>query len=476
MKRPNILLFMPDQWRGDWIGPHNPGGARTPNVDRLMTRGVNFSRAICPSPICGPSRAALASGFEYDRAGVPTNAFSIAPGAPNFYRQLRNAGYQVLTCGKVDLLKGELDWGRDGQHMREGRSRLAELGFTGGLDSGGKHAVLFAHEAGKDEPFLCFLRDRGLAEAYVADFRTRNNPALGRNAVSHPGAGPNYANTAPSGLPDDAYQDNWIGQCGLDLLHTAARAERPWFLQVNLAGPHEPMNITAAMADSVADADPPPPTAPGAFPPETHRAIRRNYIAMLENCDRILGQYIDLFERTGQIENTVVIVTSDHGEMLGDCGLWEKFVPHQPSLHVPLVCAGPGIATGRATDQPASFLDLHATIVALAGAEPIAGIDSRSLVPTLGNPEVWTRDVALSGLGQWRIAIDGTYKMVAGYDPGAARKVLEGGRFDAATSGPWRLVEPAADPCEEQDLSASHPDIATRLRAAIEASARRARP
>src|SRR6188472_4226486 len=101
--RPNILIFMPDQLRADWVGPGNRGGARTPHVDGLSTRGTTFAAAICPSPICGPSRASLATGYEYDRCAVPNDGFSVGVEEPNLYRQLAASGYQVLTCGKLDL-------------------------------------------------------------------------------------------------------------------------------------------------------------------------------------------------------------------------------------------------------------------------------------------------------------------------------------------------------------------------------------
>ncbi|EBW2353248.1 choline-sulfatase, partial [Salmonella enterica subsp. enterica serovar Enteritidis] len=204
-RRPNILIFLPDQLRPDWVGPGNHGGARTPNIDALAKRGVTFRSAICPSPICGPSRASLATGLDYDRCGVPDNHYSIGLDDPNFYRNLAMAGYQVLTCGKLDLLKGELDWGTDGQHAAHGRSRLRALGFTGGLDSGGKHAVTIAHRAGVDEPYLAWLGERGLAAAHLDDFTRRRNPALGPDAETHPGAGANYLNLEPTPLPDDAY-------------------------------------------------------------------------------------------------------------------------------------------------------------------------------------------------------------------------------------------------------------------------------
>jgi arylsulfatase A-like enzyme len=196
---------------------------------------------------------------------------------------------------------------------------------------------------------------------------------------------------------------------------------------------------------------------------------------MVERLDTIVGRYIDLLRETGQLENTIIIFTSDHGEMLGDCGLWEKFVPHQASIAVPLVFAGPGIAQGQVC-APATILDIHATVTELAQAAVIEGIDSRSMCATLRDPGHGHREVAFSGLGDWRIAYDGTYKLVAGYDLSEARRDMENGHFDPNAPHGWRLIEPAADPSESFDLTAAAPDIARRLRDALVANATKPRP
>jgi arylsulfatase A-like enzyme len=460
--RPNILFFLPDQLRADWVGPQNAGRARTPNVDALMARGVTFRNAICPSPLCGPSRACLATGLEYDRNPVPNNDYSIDLDGPNFYRQLAAAGYDVLTCGKVDLLKGELDWGADGLHRDAEGSRLYRLGFTGGLDSAGKHATLSAWATGKGEPYLAFLRKRGLEQAHVADMQKRKG--AGERA------GANYINTEPCPLPDDAYQDGWVGECGLDCLR-ALDGSRPWFLQVNFAGPHEPMNITQSMAKSVESADPPLPADLCDIEVQTHRAIRRTYTAMVEFLDAMLGRYVDFLRETGQLERTIIIFASDHGEMLGDAGRWKKSQPHQPSIGIPLVLAGPGIAAGKKTDQPATFLDLHATMIDLAQAQPLPGIDSRSLLPALADPTRQVRDVVFSGLGHWRIAFDGTFKIIAGFDPS---KKAGAGPFTETNPENWRLVRVGENPAETGDLTSRYPEIAARLKALLQAQVTRA--
>jgi arylsulfatase A-like enzyme len=273
--------------------------------------------------------------------------------------------------------------------------------------------------------------------------------------------------TAATQLPQDAYCDDWIGACGIDLVREGARSGRPWFLQVNFTGPHEPMDITVAMAGRVADRMPPLPAALGGLDADTHLGIRRNYTAMIENIDDIVGRFVEALRASGQLEDTVIIFSSDHGEMLGDCGLWEKFVPHQASLHVPLVIAGPGIAAGRRVDAPTTILDLHATIIDFAEAEPLPDVDTRSLLPVLADPSRPHRSVVFAGLGQWRIAYDGRFKLVAGFDPATPRSVMEAGDFDPEDRSCWRLVEPDADPCEVEDVSGRYPDVADRLTMAL---------
>ena len=161
--------------------------------------------------------------------------------------------------------------------------------------------------------------------------------------------------------------------------------------------------------------------------------------------------------------------------MLGDAALWEKSVPHQPSIGVPLVIAGPGVTRGARTDQPSTILDLHATLLDLAGADPLPDVDSLSLVPVLADPQKRLRDVVFSGLANWRIAFDGQYKMVAGYVPGQSRADSERGTFSADDSATWRLVAPFADPQADGNLCASEPERCAALKQALEQELSRCR-
>ncbi|MBI3505252.1 MAG: sulfatase-like hydrolase/transferase [Proteobacteria bacterium] len=454
-RRPNILLLMPDQHRGDWLGLYGRLPLRTPNIDALAWRGGLFAQAICPSPLCAPSRAAFATGFSYDRCDVKHNGEDLPDCTRTFYADLRDAGYHVATCGKLDLLKMSGSWGADGRHGSGAESKLAHLGFTAGCDNGGKHDAVVAWREGRAEPYTLYLASRGLARTHADDY-ARRGKAHGGTVTGH---AVHYLDTAPTDLPDDAYCDNWIGRGGLDLIDAVPK-DRPWFLQVNFCGPHEPMDVTRSMKERWRGVDFPVPANGSGLDAAQHREIRRNYAAMIENVDMWVGRYVGHLAEKGLLDDTLVVYTSDHGEMLGDRGYWEKHVPWHPSVHVPLVVAGAGFGGGFRNDHAVSLIDLAATFRALAGAASPAAADG---APLASGDAV--RPAAISGLGMWRLAFDGRYKLVAGYDAARSRKEMTLAPFDKAAPG--RLYDLANDPDETRDIAAAEPAIAARLKARI---------
>jgi arylsulfatase len=390
-RRPNILFFFPDQLRYDWTGLNRKLPVRTPNLNRLAARGVTFSRAVVASPLCAPSRACLASGKEYDRCGTPGNNANFPVEQRTFYSLLRDAGYHVAGCGKFDLAKAENFQGLDGKR------HLREWGFSDGINNAGKHDAIRGAKEPRD-PYMAYLHKRSLAAMHVEDFSKRHG----------------YDATFPTPLPEDAYCDNWLARNGLDLIR-AAPQDKPWFLQVNFTGPHPPMDITRHMDRISRDRDFPQPNRCTQFTPPVHVAIRQNYSAMIENIDRWLGMYVQELERRGELERTLVVFSSDHGEMLGDHDLWGKTKPHQPSIGVPLVAAGPGVSKGVTSDALTSIMDLAATYLDYAGAAIPRDMDSRSLRAVLEGRSRSHREYVLSGLGAWRLVCDGRYKLVRGY-------------------------------------------------------------
>jgi choline-sulfatase len=384
--------------RYDWTGKNPAIPVRTPNLDALAARGVDFENCYCASPLCAPSRACLAGGVEYHRCGVPDNSLNYPLDQTTYYSLLRNAGYCVMGCGKFDLHKPEPSWGLEGQHL------LPEWGFSAGIDSAGKWDAI---RWGMDEPcdpYTAHLHATGRVETHREDFGRRREVGT-------------FAATFPTPLPEESYCDNWIAAQGLRLLREVP-AGRPWHLAVNFAGPHEPVDVTTRMEGLYRDVEFPQPNRNTEFTPRKHVEIRRNYAAMIENIDAWLGGLIAAVAARGELDNTLVVFTSDHGEMLGDHDLWMKRVPQQGSVGIPLVAAGPGVRHGASTEALASLMDLAATFLDYAGINVPESMDSKSLRPVLDGSTESHREFLLSGLDPWRCITDGRLKLIRGYAGG----------------------------------------------------------
>jgi len=395
MSQPNILFLFPDQLRHDWISGNPNIPVKTPNLDRLRQQGTTFTKAVVPSPLCAPCRAALALGVEYPNSPVQGNRENVPLNAPTFYRHLRDAGYHVLGCGKLDLNKGDCisrkpAWGLDG------KKNLQEWGFSDGINNEGKMDGVNSGREKPQGPYLNFLDQRGLRQAHIDDFAARNKTS-----------------SFATPLPDDAYCDNWIGQNGLDLIDSVPQ-DKPWFLQVNFTGPHNPWDITESMKTLYDGVQFPAPNSDDDIDPEVHQDVRRNYSAMVENIDRWTGLYLDKLAERGELDNTLIIFSSDHGEMLGDHTLWGKTQPYHPSVSVPLVIAGPNIQH-TTTHLPTTILDLPATFLDYANVPTPESMDSRSLRPFLEGQTETHRDVVFSALHNWKMVFDGRHKYIEGF-------------------------------------------------------------
>ncbi len=300
-------------------------------------------------------------------------------------------------------------------------------------------------------PYFKFLHDRDLVRAHADDFYRRGRANR---------QGTNYGTTWPTALPEDAYCDNWIGAQGVKVLREMP-PDAPWFMQVNFTGPHDPMDVTERMYARWLDVDFPQPAANSQHRPEFHNRVRRNYAAMIENIDRQIGELLDVVAERGELDNTIVVYTSDHGDMLGDGDLWEKCRHQHGSLAVPLVIAGPGIEAA-ASAAVVGINDFTATFLGYAAAETLPGMDGRSLRPLLEGQTDRHREVVFAGMthqnpGQeidldWDLAWDGRHKLVRDHKSGATRL------FDLET-----------DPGELVDCAADRPEIAARLTSLLDA-------
>ncbi len=462
MGRPNFLFFFPDQHRFDWV-QWNPGvPVPTPHLAELRARGVDFPNTVVDSPVCGPSRACLASGSVYERCGVVGNRANFPLDRRTYYRALRDSGYHVMGCGKLDLHKNDRWWGLDG------RVSMEPWGFSDMIDNGGKGggATAYGSEpAGPKDPYYAFLDslDPPLGAMWAAEIGRLGEVKWNSLDRSQPGEALDdllrretwWGATDPVPVPDQAYCDNWIARNGLELLRRSPEG-KPWHLVLNFVGPHPPMDITQSMAEAyrgparVIDGFAQPSQYDGPLPPEQHVRIRQNYSAMVENIDRWLGVFVEEVRQRGEFENTVIVYSSDHGEMLGDHGWWGKSVPYQPSAGVPLCFAGPGISGGRTSDAMASLIDLTATFLDYGEASALEWQDGQSLRPILegarDNHREYSRSALRIGGGPWRFVQDARYKLVEGF--GADRV---------------RLFDREADPLETENIAASKPAVVAQL-------------
>ena len=413
VNRPNFLFLLSDQHRPDWRGRNSEIPVPTPNIDRLAERGVDFTQAIVASPVCGPSRSCLASGMEYENCGVEVNRDPYNPEVTTFYRHLRDSGYHTMATGKIDLHKGSA--GR----TLDGRQSMAEWGFSDMQITAGKGGGYFGEPVGPKEPYYAYLagQDPPLDRLCAEDIARRPVPREENW----------WGLTEPCPLDDEHYLDNFTARSGFAMLERAP-GNTPWLLIVNFNGFHPPMDIAARMErqyrgpDRVIDGFPQPHSYSGDFPEDQHIRIRQNYAAMVENIDRWLGIFQGRLRVRGDLDNTVVVYSSDHGEMLGDHGRWGKSVPYQASAGVPLVMAGPGIARGVRSDALVSLMDLAATFIDFADLAVPSAMESRSLRPLLDRGGGQHRDYARSALkvsrahaGRFRMVQDHRYKLVEGF-------------------------------------------------------------
>ncbi|HLH72891.1 MAG TPA: sulfatase-like hydrolase/transferase [Chloroflexota bacterium] len=390
--RPNLLLIMADQHRADWLGCEGASWARTPNLDRLAARGTLFSQAICNSPLCAPSRISLASGMQPHRLGARDNSAFYPLSVPTYYQALRDAGYRVSFVGKIDLHKPDPFNGRHGN-----LPITYTYGFTDPHECEGKmHAGTgWPRPHG---PYNHYLAERGLLQKFCEDYHRRrfDLPVW-------------YA--ADSVLPAEHCEDSYIGRWACQFIENAVD-ESPWHLFVSFVGPHDPWDPPTEYADHFRGAPMPEPIADslqgkpawqqqraqrqaGATAEEV-ASVRRQYTASIELIDDAIGQILQSLEKRGQADNTYIVYCSDHGEMLGDHGFYEKSMYYEPSLRVPLIAVGPDIAANARSDALIELSDLNPTLLELAGLSPRPGLDARSIAPLLRGETHQHRDFQVS--------------------------------------------------------------------------------
>lgn len=447
LKRPNIVVIQADQMAAQALGAYGDDAAKTPNIDALANSGAVFERAYCNTPLCAPSRASMMVGELPSDVGCHDNGDEFAASLPTFAHRLRAVGYHTTLIGRMHFI------GPDQQHGFEERLTTdvypADLDMVPDWTLSLDQRLQWYHDA--DAVFSA-----GVSKATVQqDF----DEEVGFRTIRH---------------LNDRVRAN-----------QAAGDDIPFLMVASFIHPHDPYEPPREHWDrfeGVAIPDPQNPAAPAADQdPHTHRLramsgfdtrdpsieavrrARRAYYAAVSYIDDHIGRIQRRLEELGLAENTVIFITSDHGDMLGEKGLWFKMSPYEQSSRVPLIMHGAEelVPRGRFAN-PVCLLDLMPTLVELSGA-PEASSAGLSLLESMRRETAGTtapedRDIVIEYLAE------GTYRPQITLVRGQYKYVM-------CPGDPDQLFDLHHDPDELHNRAADHEyaDVLGQMRQALEA-------
>ncbi len=426
--RPNILFLMADQHRADCVGIDGNAAIHTPNLDRIGREGIRFRHAYSSTPTCTPARAALLTGLAPWNHGLLGTGPVGGKYAFTLPQALRDAGYYTQAIGKC--------------HYAPQRNL-----------HGFHHAIL-------DES-----RRAGSID-FRSDYRSwfySNAPNLDPDAT---GVGFNDYKGKAYVLPERLHPTTWTADTAVNFLGGYQRPE-PFFLKVSFARPHSPYDPPERWMRRYAEARLPSPAvgkwAATRYAPRSWKAddiwhgdmgaaetrtSRQAYYGSVSFVDEQIGRVLEALERRGWLENTLILYTSDHGDMTGDQHLWRKSYAYEASARIPMLMRWPGGlvsgARGQVSDAPVEIRDIAATCLDAAGVSTAAKLDGRSLLdPARGKPG-WRsyidleHDVCYDVSNHWNALTDGKTKYIY-----------------HARDGEEQLFDLTGDPHELKDLAAT---------------------
>jgi len=472
----NILFIMYDQLRFDYLGCTGHPHLKTPNFDRLAARGVIFDRTYVQSPVCGASRMSFYTGRYVHSHGAAWNNFPLKVGEMTLGDHLRGLGVESWLIGKT--------------HMKADAAGMARLGLAPDSVIGARVA-----ECGFD----IWTRDDGLwaegPEGFYDARRSPYNEWLKARGYGGPNPWHEHANSGtddggdfasgwllqsarfPADIDERDSETPWLTDRAIEFLDSRD-GDVPWLCHLSFIKPHWPYVVPAPYHDlyggnqviparkhALEREDPNPVYAAfmgnaigQAFGrDEVRETVIPAYMGLIAQCDAELGRLLDHLEATGRMEDTMIVVTSDHGDYLGDHWLGEKDLFHDPSVRVPLIVYHPGAEAdatrGTRCEALVESIDLAATFVeAQGGTVPRHVLEGRSLMPWLrGEVPDW-RDEVISEYDYSATVMAGQM----GISPKDARLFMVfDGRFKMmhAEGGlPPMLFDLETDPAEYRDL------------------------
>ena len=396
-RRPNILFFQVDQLSATALTAYGNSFCRTPNLDSLAERGVVFETAYCNSPLCAPSRASMAAGQLCSTIGTYDNAAEFPASIPTYAHYLRALGYQAVLSGKTHFI------GPDQYH-----------GFE----------------------------KRLTADIYPTDFSWVPNWSNEGERDTNDARSVTISGVCERSVQIDFDED--VTNQAVQFLYDVARSsdERPFFLQVSYTHPHEPYLCRREFWNLYQDEEISRPVV-SALAPDRHDAhslrllkdfgmlenaydevdlhrARRAYFGSVSYVDSLIGRVLGTLHATGMDGSTVVVFTSDHGDLLGERGMWFKKHFFEPSIKVPLIVTAPWIRP-QSVAEFASLVDFLPTFVGLAddgrevAFESLEGVDLTAMIDR-GNPApvrtIHAEYLAESALAPILMVRQGCHKLV----------------------------------------------------------------
>lgn len=413
----NILFIMYDQLRFDYLGCAGHPHLKTPYFDRVAEMGVRFTNAYVQSPICGASRMCFYTGRYASSHGAQWNGFPLRVGEQTLGDHLRNTGMDCWLIGKT--------------HMKADAAGMARLGLAPDSMIGARQA-----ECGFDS----WIRDDGLwaygPDGYYDEKRSPYNEYL--KSKGYDGENP-WADYANAGISDDQIASGWMFRNAdkpanireedsetpwltSETIAFMEQAKGPWCAHVSYIKPHWPYIVPAPYHDMFGknhvpqakrhdvERDNPHPVFGAYMENKIAQAFQRDevrekvipaYMGLIKQCDDQLGRLLAYLEETDTLKDTMIVLTADHGDYLGDHWLGEKDLFHEQSVKVPMIIFDPrdtaDSTRGTSCDALVESIDLAATFVeAAGGVVPDHIIEGRSLLPWLRGERPEWREFAIS--------------------------------------------------------------------------------
>ena len=349
--RPNILFICADQHSFRYAGYAGHPMVRTPNLDGIARRGITMANAYCSSPVCVPGRASMMTGVYAHETSSFCNSTVWDGSQPTWATRLRHTGYDCYATGKLDL-NDDFDRGFKETDTKNGHHTNPDI------------TSLFRN------PLIYRADERSQVDGWTRTER-HHDAELAKTAVDF------IDNASPK------LEGPWAYYVGFSLPHPKFVALEKYYGlyqtdQVDMPPHHDTAELHQVyqglryfkqLADPV--------------PEERVRRARAAYYGMITELDEYVGWLLDALSRTGQLDDTVVVYTSDHGETLGAHGLWSKNNMYEDSVHVPMLMAGPGLPSGAVVDTPVGHVDMVASMLDMAGAERPPSLRGTSLLPLI---------------------------------------------------------------------------------------------